>query len=172
VSSGCLLPFRFPRWVFDCACTSWSTEAEGSTELLWTRRRQPCQCPASMLLAYILSGTTRTQTSLGSYSLVLQTRYTLLTRWKIILPQSTVTLHGHLVCHFYVARLRRLTTGIEWTLGTDSQRPMDAITNSFCAVSICSSTWSNTWCLNIGWERAWQWDVGECGREPSCNVWW
>jgi len=48
------------------------------------------------------------------------------------------TLHGHPVYHFCIVQLQWLTTTIEWTLETDSQRPMDAIANSFCTVSSCS----------------------------------
>jgi len=48
------------------------------------------------------------------------------------------TLHGYPVYHFCIVQLQWLITAIEWTLETDSQRPMDAITNSFYTVSSCS----------------------------------
>jgi hypothetical protein len=58
----------------------------------------------------------------------------------ILLGLPVHLLHGY---HF-VLQLTYLTRVTEWNLGMDKQRPMEVVTNSFCAVSKMADFWRVT----------------------------
>jgi hypothetical protein len=68
------------------------------------------------------------------------TRYILLIRSRTIQSKLTDIQHGHPVRTetAHPSRLLNVFGFLEWSLGANSQRAMDAITNTFCAVSFAT----------------------------------
>lgn len=61
----------------------------------------------------------------------------------------------------------------EFRISDNLQRPVEILTNTFCAVSrlFLVLLFSSYICFQ-GWKCIGQWNVGERGRESSCDVWW